>query len=267
LRKGKDDMERPIGSGPGIPLEIPKNVDVVEYLASFSSAFSQNQAMQKALGGVQDSIRQARLLREEPLGLFACLTAEEEASSFLYHAFLSKNYGLPDYGKLQNHGDKVKIFLLCMAIIHYYFREELVRDGLRVRIAREGKNPSITCYFPIAGHTAIIRDPFETVVTIGEGVGGFDQATDDAVDEVVKHASNGHKNLASAIRYLKNRRNRCIYGPLKLKYALRDDDELNQYISNAVSIIICGFIIYFKHQTTGSMGKILEKMFDRLELR
>lgn len=260
-------MERVIGSGPGIPLEIPKNVDVVDYLASFAPAFSRNQAMQKALGGVQDSIRQARLIREEPLGLFACLTAEEEASSFLYHALLSKSYNLPDYGKLQDHGNKIKIFLLCKAIIHYYFREDIARDGLRVRVTQKGNTPSITCYIPIADHAVIIHDPFEMVVAIGDGTERFDHAIRNAVDEVVKQASDGHKNLTSAVNYMKNRRNRCIYGPLKLKFALKNDDQLTQYISNAVSILVCGFILYFKHQKTETMSKILEKMFDRLELR
>lgn len=260
-------MERPIGSGPGIPLEIPKNVDPLDYLASFAPAFSRHQEMQKALGGVQDSIRQAKLMREEPLGLFACLTAEEEASSFLYGALSSKKYNLPSYGKLTDHGNKVKIFLLCQTIIHYYFREDLVRDGLRVRFAQKGINPVITCYFPIADNTAFIDDPFEMVVAMGDGPEGFDHAIRDAVDTVVKQASDGHKDLASAVEYLKNRRNRCIYGPLRLKYALKDEAELRQYISNAVSVLACGFILHFKHQKTESMGKILETMFNRLELR
>jgi len=104
------------------------------------------------------------------------------------------------------------------------------------------------------------------VVTLGDGIGGLDDAIRGVVDEVVEQASDGHKNLSSSITYLKNRRNRCIYGPLKHKYSLKHDSELNQYTSNAVSALTCGFIIYFKHQRTQSMSKIIEKMFDRLEL-
>lgn len=261
-------MRRLVGKGPGIPLEIPKDSDVIEYLASFSPAFSKNQNMQKALGGVQDSFRQAKMMKSEPLGLFACLTAEEEAASFLYRALIAKEYDLPPYKELKDHGNKVKIFLLCKAIIHYYFREEIVASGLRIRIEGEKKRPLINCFFPIsAEYKAVISDPFAMVVTRGKGDEGYNRAIHEAVDQVVQEASEGHRSLSSAIEFLKNRRNMCIYGPLKQKYALRDEDELTQYISNATSILACGFIIYFKSEKTDSMGRIIDKMFKRLELR
>lgn len=254
-------------TGPRIPLEIPKGEVALDYLASFAPGFSKNQTMQKALGGVHDSFRQARLIPKEPLALFACLTAEEEAASFLYHALVAKGYDFPSYKKLQDHGDKVKVFLLGQAIVTYFFQEGLLEDGLRVRISGTSKKPDVECYMPIGEFKATFMDPFATIIQYGNGPEGFDNAIAAAVDNVVGGAAKGHKGITSAIESLKNRRNLSIYGPLKLKRALKSDSEISHHVSNAVTLLICGFIIYLNHKKTEPMAKLLAKMFERLQIR
>ena len=254
-------------TGPRIQLDIPRGEVAVDYLASFAPGFSKNQTMQKALGGVHDSFRQAWLIPKEPLALFACLTAEEEAASFLSHALLAKGYAFPAYNRLKDHGDKVKVFLLGQAIVTYFFQEELLEDGLRIRISGNNKKPDVECYMPMGDYKATIMDPFASIIQLGNGPEGFDNAIAAAVDSVVDVAANGHTGIASAVESLKNRRNLSIYGPLKLKKALKSDSDISHHVSNAVVLLVCGFIIYFNHEKTVPMSKLLAKMFERLEIR
>lgn len=254
-------------TGPHIVLEIPKGEAVVDYLASFAPGFSKNQAMQKALGGVHDSFRQASLIPKEPLALFACLTAEEEAASFLYHGLLAKGYAFPAYKKLQDHGDKVKVFLLGQAIVTYFFPEKLLEEGMRIRISGTSKKPEVECYMRMGAYKATIMDPFASIIQYGDGPEGFDNAIAAAVDSVVDGGAEGHKGIASAVEFLKNRRNLSIYGPLNLKKAPKSDSDIAHHVSNAVTLLTCGFIIYFNHKKTEPMAKLLAKMFERLQIR
>lgn len=110
-------------------------------------------------------------------------------------------------------------------------------------------------------------DPFASIIQLGNGPEGFDNAIAAAVDSVVDGAAKGHTGIASAVESLKNRRNLSIYGPLKLKKAPKSDSDISHYISNAVALLVCGFIIYFNHERTEPMSKLLAKMFERLEIR
>lgn len=252
---------------PRIALEIPKGQVAIDYLASFAPAFSSNQTMQRALGGVHDSFRQAWLIPKEPLALFACLTAEEEAASFLYHALVSKGYIFPDYKRLKDHGDKVKVLLLGQAIVTYFFPDVLLQDGLRIRISGSSKEPAVECYVPIGDYNATIVDPFSMIIQHGTGPEGFDNALAAAVDNVVDGVAKGHKGISSAVEVLKNRRNLSIYGPRWLKKAPKNDSDISHHVSNAVALLTCGFIIFFNHEKTEPMAKLLEKMFERLQFR
>ena len=114
-----------------ITIETPADLDQIEYFASFAPAFVGNVEMRAALLGVCDSLRQALLVPLESLGMLACLTAEEEAATFLYYALLDKRYLVPVQDKLRRHPDKVKVLILAQLLIG--------TSDQRLRLRRDGR--------------------------------------------------------------------------------------------------------------------------------
>ena len=104
-------------------IQVPSSFEggLLTYLLSFSKIFKKQQEVKYCLDSVEDNIRQARILLGEPIGLFACLTAEEEAARFFYLCLKKRAYNLPRYDNLTAHQDKARILILATVIEEYFF--------------------------------------------------------------------------------------------------------------------------------------------------
>ncbi len=247
-----------------ITIQIPKGADAVEYLASFATSFTDHPEMRSSLLGAQDSLRQASQLIGEPLGMLACLTAEEEAAAFLYYGLKTKGYSVPQYGKIHRHGDKLKLVVFAQTM-HQYFFSKLASDlGSAIRIERDGQKPKTSHVFNYNGFSISQDDILETIVTSGKGDGGHDVAVNAAVDEILSDITPSGFTTASHIKKVANRRNLCLYGDPDKKLRLRHAEELNHFKSNCVSMITLGFLVFNGHNPTTSMVKLVDCIFDKI---
>lgn len=247
-----------------ITIQIPKGVDAVEYLASFSNFFCDHPEMRSALLGAEDSLRQASQLIGEPLGMLACLTAEEEAAAFLYYGLKAKGYPVPDYGKLHRHGDKLKLVVFARAMQQYFFSTMPKDFGSVIRIERDGQKPKTTHVFSYNGYSIIQDDILETIVTSGEREGSHDIAIKNAVDKVLADTTPIGFTPASYIKTAANRRNLCLYGDPENKLRLRYPEEIAHFRANCVSMIVLGFLVCNGQDPTTSMVKLVECIFDKI---
>lgn len=248
-----------------INISIPPNVDALEYFVSFSTILNEDPDMNSSLLGVADSLRQAEFLVGEPLGMLACLTAEEEAAAFLYYSLKSKGYPVPQYGKIQRHADKVKLLVFAQVVQKYFFSR--MPDGLEsvIEVARDGEGPKISRKFKFGEYIITQEDCLETIVALGEGEDGHDNAINNAVDEVLAEITPKGFTIVSHIRNLANRRNFCLYGNPEEKFRLISAESINHYKHNCISMILLGFLVYKGESTTVSMVKLVNNIFRKLK--
>lgn len=246
-----------------ITLEFPKGVEPLDYITSFAPAFAQNENMRSSLLGMRDSLRQAELLPSEPLGMLACLTAEEEAASFLYYALLHKDYAVKNYGKLQRHGDKIKVLIIAQVLYEYFFKQSVNALNQRVRLERDGDRPLTSRWMTVNEFEIMQEDPLETIIVVGEGDAGHNTAVDRAVQEVLQSVVPKGIALVTQIKALANRRNLCLYGDPEKKTKL-DASNLKHFTSNSIAITVLGFLVFNGQNKTLSMNKLVETISQKL---
>lgn len=246
-------------------IQIPAGVDAMEFLASFSSAFAESEEMQASLLGSLDSLRQAALLVGEPLGMLACLTAEEEAAAFLFYGLEAKGYSVPQYGKIQRHGDKLKLVLFAVAMHQYFFSRFPAELGSAIHIDRDGHKPKTRHVFNYSGYSIVQDDFLETIVTSGDEAGGHDSAINASVETVISDIIPTGFTTASYIKNLANRRNLCLYGDPNNKLKLNSAKDIVHYRSNCISMIVLGFLVFNSEAPTTSMKKLVDTMFEKMK--
>jgi len=246
-----------------VVFEFPTGSDPLDYVTSFAPAFAENENMRSALLGMRDSLRQAELLPAEPLGMLACLTAEEEAASFLYYALRHKGYAVTNYGKLHRHGDKIKVLIVALLLHKYFFNRLSLEFNPRVRLERAGDLPMLSLRMDVGDFEIIIDDPLDTITVIGKGDAGHNAAVERTAQEVLEDVVPKGMTLGSQIKYLSNRRNLCLYGDPGKKIRL-EDGALEHFISNSISITIIGFLIFNAKGRTPSMHKLIENISQKL---
>lgn len=248
-----------------ITIQIPSGHDTVEYLASFSVAFSDHREMQSALLGTADSLRQAALLIGEPLGMLACLTAEEEAAAFLYYGLQVQGYSVPQYGKIQRHGDKLKLVVFARVMQQYFFSRRPAELGSVIKIERDGQKPKTSHIFNYSGFSIVQDDFLQTIVTSGDEEFGHDSAINASVDKVLADITPKGFTPMSHIKQMAKRRNFCLYGDPEKKLRLHSSKEIVRYRANCISMIVFGFLVFNSHAHTASMVKLVDNIFDRLK--
>lgn len=246
-----------------VRIEFPKGVNVIEYLSSFATAFIEKKEMHAALLGMQDNLRQAKLISLEPLGTFACLTAEEEAATFLYYALLDKGYSLPDFHKLRGHSDKVKFAVLASVLQEYFFNRPEDFSGT-IRVERGDEGPQTTLRIMLQDFDIIQDDPFETIATIGNGEDGHNAAVKMAIDKVIKDGTPKGFTIKSHIKNVANRRNLCLYGSPSEKLRFTSEDEMKHFRDNCVVLVFFGFLIINGESRTLSLEKLIGSIFNKL---
>ncbi|PRY79595.1 hypothetical protein CLV80_102240 [Yoonia maritima] len=247
-----------------IQTQFPKGCDPVDYLSSFAPALIENGGMYESLLGMQDSLRQAKLIPLEPLGMLACLTAEEEAATFLYYALRHKGYEVSCFGKLRQHPDKIKFVVLADVISKYFFDPLEQMSGL-IRVERSGENPQITVRIPHNNFEIVQDDPLETIVTFGNGEKGHDVAVERAIDMILDKVTPKGFTIKSHIKNnVANRRNFCLYGSPPKKFRLSSEEEVEHFIGNCVVMILFGFLVHTGRRTAPSLQKIIDTLFEKI---
>ena len=245
-------------------IQIPKGQNTFDFLASFSNAFKDHPEMQSTLLGSKDSLRQAYQLMGEPLGMLACLTAEEEAAAFLYYALREKGYSVPNYGKIHRHRDKLNLVVFAEVLIKYFFGHIPAGIDNAIRIERQGENPRTTNVMNINGFEIFQDDILESIVAHGDEVGGHDAAVTANVDKVLSKITPPGFTISSHIKNMANRRNLCLYGDPKGKIRLQRGDEIVHFKENCISMLVLGFLVFNSKKPTVSMGKLVDYLFSKL---
>lgn len=220
--------------------------------------------MADALLGVGDSLRQASLIPNEPLGLFALLTAEEEAAAFLYYALREKGYAVKDHGKLQRHPEKVKLVVFAEALHRYFFVDFPISSEPVITIESDNGLPKTTFSFPLNGYQIIQEDPLAMIVTAGDGDAGHTKAVEGTVETLLRNLTPKGGSLRSHIAEIANRRNLCIYGDPIKKTRINSERERLHYITNSLSMIILGILVFNGKSRTPSMEKLVESLFRKI---
>lgn len=220
--------------------------------------------MHSALLGMRDSLRQADLIRLEPLGMLACLTAEEEAAAFLYYALRAKGYDVPDYGRLHRHDDKIKVLIFALTLYEYFFGLMPIELPRRIRLERDSGLPRTTLRWVIQDYEFVVEDPLEVIATIGDGKASHDAAIARVVQDALAKVIPKGMSTKSQIKKLANRRNLCLYGNPERKQSFQEIAEMDHFISNCISITLIGLLVYNGNSRTSSMVKLIHAVFEKI---
>ena len=247
-----------------LKFEFPHGAEPLDYLVSFAPAFANDDKMHSALLGMRDSLRQADLIRLEPLCMLACLTAEEEAAAFLYYALLAKGYPVPNYGRLHRHDDKINVLIVALTLYEYFFGLMPVEFPRRIRLERDGDLPRTTLRMAVQDYDIIVEDPLEAIATIGDCEAGHDAAVAQVVQDALAKVIPKEMDAKSQIKKLANRKNLCLYGDPERKHSFQEAAEMDQFTSNCISITLIGFLVHNGSSRTSSMVKLIRAVFEKL---
>ena len=247
-------------------ISFPKDEIPIDYLASFAIAFKNIVLMHDALLGAQDSLRQANLIKQEPLGYLALITAEEEAASFLYYALREKGYAVPDHGKIQRHTDKVKMLLFAEVMMNYFFANFPLKDRAIFRIMRENDLPVTSLQIPINNYYVSIDDPLSTIFTVSNDETTNKLAIDKSVELLLEKYIDKGSTLKKCIDDLANRRNLSLYGNPTNKYRIHSESEIKAFQNNCIVMIALGFMVFNSNKCTDSMIMLVEIINKKFQL-
>jgi len=251
----------------GFTVQFPKGVDSIEFIASFAQCFDGNQNLRDALLGMQDSLRQAALFPLEPLGLLACITAEEEAASVLYYALLEMGYQVPNHGKIQRHDAKVKILIFAQVIQNYFFKDMTAEFSSVIRVQRDGNRPKTSLRFSHEGHSIVQEYPLGSIVSSGDGEAGHNLAVERSVNAVLTDITPKGMSIGSQIKTVANRRNLCLYGDPDKKKRLQSVSEIEHFKGNCVVMVVVAFLVLNENGCTSSMNKLVKEIFEKLSTK
>lgn len=234
-------------------LEIPEGYPgtMTEYLASYSASFMKHQKAKAPLESAAQNIRQAKGLLEEPLGYFACITAEEEAAMFLYQCLKYRGYEMPAF-EPTNHSDKVTMMLWALAIQEHFFAAQASMFGeLTMKLRWEGATAAVSTHGNLqisnAAGTMVygleIPNIFSMVATKDGVPDGPAIVANESVNRALDTASQGWDSVENAISELANRRNLCLYGRPDAKPVLGSFENLKIFDRSCCSIIAFGFLV------------------------
>lgn len=249
-------------------IAFPKGEDAIEYLASFAEAFESNDLLKGSLLSTQDNLRQAALIQSEPLGYFACLTAEEEAASFLYYALRDKGYPVPDHGKIQQHPAKSKVLVVAVAMANYFFGSVPSELSPVLRVEDKDGKPSVSLWLQFSEQTIVQDDPLSAIIvqrlTHG-GTASHDAEVNRSINEVIDSFVPRGTSAGSAIKALANQRNLCLYGIPSQKPRMVDGEGLAYYREKCVCILTLAFAVLNSPSATLSMQKLVSQMYKQLQ--
>lgn len=250
-------------------IQIPSNFEggLLGYLLSFSKVFTRQQEVKYCLDSVEDNIRQARLLMGEPIGLFACFTAEEEAARFFYLCLQKRAYELPRYDSLTTHQDKARILIWATVIEEYFFNFfTSVGSELHLRVQPEGRGVRVS------GHTKLkenywieLPNLLQMIATSGKRDGLEDDNTEAAMvracfDRTMSSNFGANSQPEKVVEYIAKRRNRCLYGDPRKKQRLNNKEELDLFEKNCAALIVMGFLVMQDNERWPSMQLICTEL-------
>lgn len=244
-----------------VELNIPGNQDPLEYLVTFAQAFDLNEELLDTLLGTTDSLRQAKLIPGEPLGLFACQTAQEEAASFLYYALLSKGHNVPDYGRIQRHQDKVKVLLAAKTVHSHFFELPAEQFPTSIRLSMREEKPEIEIVMEMQGLTALRQDPFKMVVAFGDGEDREGAAIDRSVKKMLSLVVAKGDSISNVVDKLAKERNHALYGNPKKKPRMADGAVINQVAKTCQSLIVLGLIVLQGSGAQPPLNRLLDAIY------
>lgn len=251
-------------------IHSPENVNSLDYYISFKRSFTKNQTSISVINSVKDNLRQAELVKREPIGLFLCYTAEEEAATFVYLCIKERGYNIPDFKRLNSHHDKIKIFLLALCINTYLFSEILLEDALVLMMEEVPKDKShprheIRAYTEVSGYQIAITDPILNIKTRGSGEEGLNRAVREDVEAALKSAGlKDNGTCDDMIKLLANRRNLCLYGEPKIKARLDSEEDIKIFENNCLFLICLGYMFLQTEKNSEAVQKIINYLFDKI---
>ncbi|QXI65798.1 hypothetical protein CP157_03590 (plasmid) [Paracoccus marcusii] len=255
-------------------IKLPDGYDgtVLSYVISFSNTFTSHQQLKGCLDSTAENIDQARDLIGKPLGLFACITAEEEAARFFYLCLKKRGYELPRYDKLTSHQNKARIVIWATVFERYYFDVfDSVFSGNYVKLRLEGRRVRLSFHGIMFKRYAVeIPNVLQTTHADGRPKEQTDVDVERPViakmlEAVLKDNFEHTKNVPAIIESLANRRNKSLYGDPRKKPVLSNVEMVSHFESNCAAIIMMGYLIFQDDNIWPSVQVVCEELGKLLE--
>lgn len=250
-------------------IQMPKGHEgnILSYVLSFSNTFTSYQQLKGCLDSVAENIDQSKCLMERPLGLFACITAEEEAATFFFLCLKKRGYALPRYDKLTSHQDKVRMVIWGIVFEKYYFNifESFLQDSC-IRLSLKGRRVRITLHGNLHERYSVeIPNVLQSVHADGKSKDKGDIDVERPVIARMLAAALqenfGEENeTIRIINQLARRRNKCLYGDPRKKMLLKNEDLLIHYENNCAALIIMGYLVFQDDEKWPSVQVICEEL-------
>lgn len=233
----------------------PKDVNPLDHVISFSNHYSKKNKLIAPLKGCADSIRQAEAIRGEPIEKFLYLTAQEEASTFLFQALSDVGYSVPKINQLHDHLDKVKVLVLCNILFKHFIVGWTDEVYLKMEIV-DGK-PTLISEWEISGDMKVTNHYIlQTIVQ--EASDGVNKPERRAIAETIKELSAGKKSPLQTMKQLANERNLSLYGQPNIKKRIDEDSERTRFTLNCIVQITMGYMILFEGKVIPDVEELVK---------
>jgi hypothetical protein len=228
-----------------IRLEVRKSEAENGLTGYFSKVFYESKILRyEYVLSAEQHLKDSYRIKTGPIALFTALTAEEEAATFLYHAFVHKGYDLPDLKRLRAHQDKVRVVLWAKALIeHCIAIADAIDPQGAFRVIYSEDKPIIAYHFCLAGHRGLVENILECIVS---QEGEMENPARQIVDAALQPTISSWGSIEKAVEGIANQRNLCLYGNPSEKPCISESGGWEVADYNCASLIMLGVMI---HQT------------------
>ena len=257
-------------------IQMPKGYEgtILSYVLSFSNTFTSYQQLKGCLDSVAENIDQSKSLLEKPLGLFACITAEEEAATFFFLCLKKRGYALPRYDKLTSHQDKVRMVIWGIVFEKYYLNvfDSFIQDNY-VRLSLKDRRVRLSLHGNLHKKYSIeIPNVLQSIHADGKSKDKGDIDVERPIvarmlNEALKDNFNEINGISKIIDNLARRRNKCLYGDPRKKMVLKNEELISHYETNCAALIIMGYLVFQDDEMWPSVQVICEELGKLLETK
>ncbi len=252
---------------PKISLPDDYEGTILSHVLSFSNTFTSHQQLKGCLDSVAENIDQSRDLIGKPLGLFACITAEEEAARFFYLCLKERGYDLPRYDKLTSHQDKVRMVIWAIVFEKYYFNvfDSMLSDNY-VMLRLKDRRVRLSLHGSVFKEYSLeIPNVLQSMHADGRSKDKVDVDVERPViarmlEAVLKDNFGQTSDVVKIIDHLARRRNNCLYGEPRKKLTLKSGDLIFHFENNCAALIMTGYLVFQDDEKWPSVQIICEEL-------
>ncbi|NVJ94113.1 MAG: hypothetical protein HWD91_00840 [Marivivens sp.] len=248
-----------------VNLRIPKDVHVFDFFESFEKYFTSDQKAHGAFLGCFHSLKIARENSDLSAKYFFGITAEEEASTFIYQCLKKRNITTRKINNLYKHSDKNRISILAKLLHSHYFRDfDQSFPNSSLHFEKFNDRFEIQKTFSIDKlYYFTVPDPLATVVTKEGDLFGEEQAIQETIDRQIAMITD-NSNLREKIDQMANLRNKCIYGAPAKRAKLNSASQIEYFEQQCTALIVIGMLIWQSGKDALHLHRLVKRAEEKL---